>query len=398
MLVGRFEGGADAVFFGEGLAGGEGFDAGGAARFGEGGCGDADAGEQAAGEFPAFVEAEEDTGGEGIAGAGGSGDVFLGDLEGGLPDVLALSGAGEGALGEVDDHQFADAHLEEGAGGVAEGDGVEFAVVLADLEPGDFAGLEFIDDEVVGELEGGDDVFRVAIAVFGDDVEGGFEAGVLGFGEEGGSAGAVFFVGLVEGVEEEEVAEVEQLGLAPGEVDIAAVPEGVGAAEVEEGAASVAGLGHDVGVGRGGLVGGLEQAGVDLGFAAIGEDAFTEGVIADEAGGGEGEGGAEAEEVDEDVVGGAPCAEGLALDVGEFLDGGVDVDGLDFVDDPVAGGEDAGAGRALVGFGDDHCHTRCLPMRAFPVRVASGSHSGNTIIPWLLEERRLGWRGVLGLG
>lgn len=283
--------------------------------------------------------------------------MFLGDLEGRLPDVLTFAGAGEGTFGEVDHHQFPDAHLEDGAGGVSEGDGIEGAVGLADTEAGDLAGFVFIHDEVVGIFEGGNDEFSVAIGVLGDDIDGGTEAGILGFGEEGGAAGHVFFIGLIEGIKEQEVAQVEDFVAGFGEVEVGAIPDGVGAAEVEEGAATIGGLGHDVGVGRGGFGGGFEEAGLNFALAAIGDDAFTAGVLAYQSGAGEGEGGSQASEIDEDIVRGAAGAQGLGFDGGEFFDTGVGIDDFDFIDDPVSSGKDAGAGGALVWFGDDNGHT-----------------------------------------
>ncbi len=290
------------------------------------------------------MEAEKDAGAEGVAGSGGAGDVFVGEFQGHLPEILAVAGAGEAAFGEVDDDEFADAGLEEGAGGVADGDGIEGAVGEAGFEAGGFAGFDFVEDTVIDVFEGGGDDAIEAVAILADDIDAGLEAGVLGFGEEGGGAGAVLFVVEVEGIEEEQVAQVEEAGFGAGEVDIGAVPEGVGAAVMEERASSAALLGHDIGVGGVGFRGGGEVFGIDVVGAAVLDDVFAEGVLSDEAGGEEGERGADLGEVEEDVVGGTACAGLLSADVGELFRGGVDVDEFDLVDDPVAAAEDAGAG------------------------------------------------------
>ena len=71
---------------------------------------------------------------------------------------------------------------------------------------------------------------------------------------------------------------------------------------------------------------------------------FAQGVLADEAGGEEREGGAGPGEVNQNIVGRAAGALGLAANVGELLRLRIDINHLDLVDDPVAAGEQAGAG------------------------------------------------------
>ena len=89
--------------------------------------------------------------------------------------------------------------------------------------------------------------------------------------------------------------------------------------------------------------GGAEVLDVDLVLAAGGEDVLAEGILADEAGREERERSARPGEVNQDVVGRAAGALGLAANVGELLRLRIDVDHLDLVDDPIAAGEQTAA-------------------------------------------------------
>ena len=287
------------------------------------------------------MQAEEDSGAEGVSGPGGAGDVLGAELERALPDILALARSTEAAFREMDDHKFLHALLEQRPGGVADGDGVELAVGATELEARDLAGLDLVDDAVVDGLEGGADDPGEAVAVLADNVDAGFETGGLGGAEDLGGLGHELGIRRVHGVKQQEVAEVEDLGLKLGEIDVRPVPEGVGPAVVEERAATPVLLGHDVGEGRGGLGRGAEVLGVDLVLLAVGLDGFAVGVLPDEAGTDQGEPGPELGEVEEEIVGRASGSLVLRADVGELFTLGIDVDHFDLVDDPVAAGNDA---------------------------------------------------------
>lgn len=144
------------------------------------------------------MQAEQDAGAKGIASSGGAADVVCGQLEGGLPEIVTFTCAGECAFGKMNHDQFADALLEQRTGGVAECSGIESAVGLADFEAGGFASFDFVEDAVVNVLEGGADDFGEAIAVFADDIHAGFDAGRLGVSEQSAGFGAEFGVGLIE--------------------------------------------------------------------------------------------------------------------------------------------------------------------------------------------------------
>ncbi len=343
-MVFSFEGlsGAELLAEFEGLFEGE--HAGGAGAVEEGGCSGTDSELESIAEIPVFVEAEEHTGAECVTCAGGSGDVFCGDVEGHAAVVFALAGAEETAFGEMDGDEFADSELEYCPGGVFEEHGVELSVGVAEFESSDFSGFEFVDNAVVDVLECRGDDLDEAVAIFADDVEAGFHAGFLGCGEQAGCLGAPFPVGGIECIEEEEVAEVEDAGLVLGEVDVFTVPQGVCAPVVEERAAAPLGFRHDIGVGGIGGGGRFQVPGIDFVLFAVLEDFLAEWVFADESGAGEGEGGAEFGEVDEDVIGASSGALFLGEDISEGFWAGIDVDLFDLVDDPVSSGEEPFAG------------------------------------------------------
>ena len=93
--------------------------------------GDTHAGEQALLQLPALVESVEHAGTEAIPCARAARDVFLRQIQRALPRVLAVTRAGEAALGEVDDDEFLHTALQQGASRMTKRDGVESAVGLA---------------------------------------------------------------------------------------------------------------------------------------------------------------------------------------------------------------------------------------------------------------------------
>ncbi len=82
---------------------------------------------------------------------------------------------------------------------------------------------------------------------------------------------------------------------------------------------------------------------VNLVLAAGGEDVLAQGILADEAGREQREGRAGPSEINQNVVGRAARALGLAPNVGELLRLRIDINHLDQVNDPVASGEQAAA-------------------------------------------------------
>jgi hypothetical protein len=83
---------------------------------------------------------------------------------------------------------------------------------------------------------------------------------------------------------------------------------------------------------------------IDLVAATGIQNLFAQGVLTDEAGGEKRKGSARPGEVDQNVIGRAAGALGLATNVRELFWLRVDINHLDQVDDPVAAGEQAGAG------------------------------------------------------
>src|SRR5262249_6708369 len=143
------ESGAIAVFLADGEAVAQGLHAAGAGRMGKRCGGDADGRVETLCEVPTFVQAHENARAKSVTRSRRAGDEFVGQFDGRLPDIFALARASETAFGEVNDDKFAHAGLEERARGVANGDGVECAVGLSDLEASRFAGLDFVQDAII---------------------------------------------------------------------------------------------------------------------------------------------------------------------------------------------------------------------------------------------------------
>ena len=76
----------------------------------------------------------------------------------------------------MDDDQLAHTHLQECAGGMPHGDGVQPSVQLADSEPGRFSSLDLVQNAKVNLLQGRRDNPGIAIAVFADNIHAGLQA------------------------------------------------------------------------------------------------------------------------------------------------------------------------------------------------------------------------------
>ena len=149
----------------------------------------------------------------------------------------------------MDDDQFTDALLEEGPGGVAETDGVEHAVFLTNLEARSLAGFDLIQDAEVRVLQGRPHNAAEAVAVFAHHINARLETSRLGRGQQTGGAGAVLGIRRVQGIQQQQVAEMKNAGLGFSKVHILTLPQRVGAPEMEKCALAVAFLGHHIRVG-----------------------------------------------------------------------------------------------------------------------------------------------------
>ena len=126
--------------------------------------------------------------------------------------------------------------------------GVQFTVVLPNLKTGRLAGLDFVQDAVVGVLQCGCDNLGEAVAVLAHGVDARPQPGRLRGREKLGRLGAVIFVGAVHLVEQEQVAQMKKTSLGFFEVDIGAAPVRVGAAVVKKRPVAALGLSHHIGV------------------------------------------------------------------------------------------------------------------------------------------------------
>ena len=74
----------------------------------------ADASQEATRQFPAFMQAQQNTRTKSVARACRAGDEFLRQPQRRLPDVLAFARAGKGAFRKMHDHHLADTLLQQG--------------------------------------------------------------------------------------------------------------------------------------------------------------------------------------------------------------------------------------------------------------------------------------------
>src|ERR1041385_2430741 len=95
---------------------------------------------------------------------------------------------------------------------------------------------------------------------------------------------------------------MEQTRARPVKIQIVTAPERICAAGVEESAAAMALLGHDIGIGCRGFGGSAQVTNVNIVVPAILQDLLSQGVFADEAGAIEREGSAGFSEVYQHIV------------------------------------------------------------------------------------------------
>ena len=130
-----------------------------------------------------------------------------------------------------------------------------------------------------------DDDLGEAIAVLAHSVDTCPQPGRLRRCQQLGRLGAVFFVGTIQLVEQEQIAKVKKHGPGFVEIKIAAVPERVGTAVVKKRPVAAFGLGHDIRVGSRSIGGCLEQLGIDAVSSAILENQIAERILTNQPGG-----------------------------------------------------------------------------------------------------------------
>ena len=289
-------------------------------------------------------------------------------------------------------HEFAHALLQQRTRRMPQRDGVQLAARFAQLEPSDLAGLVFVDDEVIGELERGLDNLGEAIAVFAHDIHAGFHSRRHRRRQQLGRLGAELRVLRVERIEQQQVAEMKMLRLDFCEIQIAAGPECVGTAQVKESPPAAGLLGHHVGERGHRLRGDAEVFGIKLVLLAIGEDGRASGVVADESGGVEREARAAAREIEQHVVGRAAGARVLRADVGEALRARQCVNQLYVVNDPVATGQQAMPRGGRIGFHETffpECYAseRAMGRRAQAISGTESTLGRSLTLPPRLASR-----------
>jgi hypothetical protein len=114
---------------------------------------------------------------------------------------------------------------------------------------------------------------------------------------------------------------------------------------MEESAAPVGFLGHDIRIGGVRLVGDPQMTRVNLVLATIVEDGFAEGIFADKAGGKKRKIRPEPCQANADIIRCAPGAlPGLAADVSKLLPLRININEFDLIDDPIAASQQAASG------------------------------------------------------
>ena len=211
----------------------------------------------------------------------------------------------------------------------------------AELQTADGSRLDLVDDEIVGVRKTGADDLPETVALFGDHVHRRFVPLAAQSVEDAGRDDAVFGIRPVQLVEQEQVAQMENPGRGFHTRDLFGAEAGVGAAEMEEGAAAAVDLRHDVGVGGGAVVERQHVAPVDAAAVDFAQDVVAERVAADAAAGIERKVRAEACQIGQHVVRAAAQSGFDAGDGRQVAPCGIPLDDLDVVNQPVAGRNDS---------------------------------------------------------
>src|SRR5262245_23027242 len=107
------------------------------------------------------------------------------------------------------------AQLEQSPRSVAQRYGVQLAIRLSNSEPGRFARFDLVEDTVVYMLQGGGDDPGISIAVLADDIDAGFQAGLLRGGQERRRLGSKLLVRSVQRIEQQQIPEMKNPGFDP---------------------------------------------------------------------------------------------------------------------------------------------------------------------------------------
>ena len=183
------------------------------------------------------MKAEENASGEGIPRADCSDDALLRHMEAALDVEFSIMSERAGPLGEVDDDPFADAGGEELAGGGFDRRQRNEAARLGG-DAGRAFDFELVHDAIVRVAQGRKNDVREALAVLAHDIDAGFESRIPRLVQHPGGGGDEFRIGLIEQIEEQQVAQVEDFGIRSGEGKMFRREEGVGSTLMEKSAAS----------------------------------------------------------------------------------------------------------------------------------------------------------------
>ena len=158
------------------------------------------------------MKAEEDAGGKGIPRAYCSDDALLRHMEAALDVEFTIMSKRAGPLRKVNDDPLADARGEELAGSAFDRRKRNEAARL-----GGYAGcaldFELVHDAIVRVAQGWKNDVREALTVLAHDIDAGFETRIPRLVQHPGGGGPEFRIGLIEQIEEQEVAKVEDFGI-----------------------------------------------------------------------------------------------------------------------------------------------------------------------------------------
>ena len=240
-------------------------------------------------------------------------------------------------------HQLLHAQLQKRAGCVPQRHGVQRAVRATDGKARGLARLEFIENAVVCVRQNRRHNIREPVAVLAYAIDARLEAGLLRRRTQSRAARAVGFIRRVNGIEQQQIAEVKNLCLRFLEIQPLAFPERIRAATMEKGAAASVNLGHHIGV-RGGRLGGhLDIPRVNLVPLEVSKNVFAQRVLAHEADGGKWKFRSQLGKVHHQIIGRAAGALTLAENVGQRFPLRKNIHHLHLVNNPVASGEDSTA-------------------------------------------------------
>ena len=267
----------------------------------EAGCGGAGAKLQAFARVPALVQPVEHPCAERVPGANRSGYVALGQIQGAARQAPPVPEPDARALGHVHAHHLHVPELMQGVNRALQSPDVKAAAGFSDLYARGPAGLYLVQNKVVGMAQRRGHYPAKPVALLADHVHARLDPGGANAFQQPRRDRAEFPVRPVHPVQQEQIAEMKDAAFQPDHGHMFRPEQGICPAAVVECPLAGAGVGHDIGIGSSGLVRSLHGPGINPQVPANLPDIIPGNILSDHSDAHEGEPGAQAGKVSQDV-------------------------------------------------------------------------------------------------